>query len=372
MRISPLDGLLFFSVKILKCLDKRQTDLKYFDPKEVRNILVVSSTAIGDTLLSTPAIRAVRDRYPQANIIAHFNIRNAELFGNNPHVNGIVPYHGGYKRFFRTIREFRRHKFDLALIFHGNEPQATPMTYLSGARFILKVPRSREYGFLLSNTYNGFDNPMEHHVIDLRLKAASMAGCSEENREMTLVVDEEEESLIEAYVENLGVPKGAIIIGFQVGATADYKAWPEECFVELGRRLIAAGPMIRVVVIGSQQEKDTCASVAGKIGRGAVSSAGVIPLKSLGAMIRKMNILVTNDTGPMHMAVALGVKTVSLFCPTNAVNVAPSQDLHLHRVIRKEKPCDPCTAKKGCRKPLCMGQITVEEVYEAVRDMLGR
>ncbi|MEK7741828.1 MAG: glycosyltransferase family 9 protein, partial [Nitrospirota bacterium] len=70
MRNNPIDVLLFLLLKIVKFFDGRQTDLKYFDPEAVKNILVVSSTAIGDTLLSTPAIRSVRERYPQARIVA--------------------------------------------------------------------------------------------------------------------------------------------------------------------------------------------------------------------------------------------------------------------------------------------------------------
>lgn len=370
MRIHPVDGLLLLLMKLLKSLDRRKTDLGHFDPGGVRNILVVSSTAIGDTLLSTPAIRAVRKRYPHANIMAHFNVRNMELFEDNPHINGIIPYHRGYKRFLRTIWEFRKHRFDLVLIFHGNEPQATPMAYLSGARFILKVPRSREYGFLLSNTDNGFERPFEHHVIDLRLKTAFMAGCRDRNREMVLKVDKDQESFIEGYMESLGVPKDAIIVGFQVGAASDYKVWPGKYFVELGKRLTVGSPETRIVVIGSRQERDVCESVANEIGNGALSSARDLSLRSVGAMIKRMDVLVTNDTGPMHMAIALKIRTVSLFCPTNAVNVGPSQDLHLHRVIKKERPCDPCTSKKGCRRPFCMEMITVDEVYAAVKELL--
>jgi len=95
MRINPIDVLLFLQLKFLKFFDGRQTDLKYFAPEAVKNILVVSSTAIGDTLLSTPAIRAVRERYPRAKIAAHFNIKNMELFENNPHIDEIIPYYGG-------------------------------------------------------------------------------------------------------------------------------------------------------------------------------------------------------------------------------------------------------------------------------------
>src|SRR5271157_1918180 len=108
MRIHPFDSLLYLSLKIIKSLDKRQAGLECFDPAAVKNILIVSSTAIGDTLLSTPAIRAVREKYPEAKIIAHFSAGNAELFKNNPCIDGIVPYAGGYRKFIRTVREFRR------------------------------------------------------------------------------------------------------------------------------------------------------------------------------------------------------------------------------------------------------------------------
>src|SRR3990170_2499012 len=119
MKIRPLDSILYLFMKIVKTGDRRNADLKYFDPNKVKNILVVSSTAIGDTLLSTPGIKAVRGRYPHAKIIAHFNKANMEMFQNNPYIDGIIPYYGGYKKFFRTIKELRKYKFDLVLIFHG-------------------------------------------------------------------------------------------------------------------------------------------------------------------------------------------------------------------------------------------------------------
>ncbi len=317
MRIHPLDSLLYLSMKVMKSLDKRQTGLEHFNPAAVKNILVVSSTAIGDTLLSTPAIRAVRERYPQAKIIAHFNAGNAELFENNPDINGIIPYYGGYKKFFRTVRKFRRHNFDLALIFHGNEPQATPIAYLSGARFIIKTPISREYGFLLSNTSNGFDKPGEHHAIDVRMKTASFVGCSGRSREMVLVADEDDRAVASSYLSRLGTDENAIIIGLQVGAATLYKMWPHHKFVELGKRLLQLGPNIRILVTGSPRERKLCSTVAHEIGDRAFSTAAEVSLKTLRGLIERMDLLVTNDTGAMHMAIALKTKTISLFCPTS-------------------------------------------------------
>lgn len=369
MRIHPADGLLFLALKLLKSMDRRETDLRYFRPEDVKRILVVSSTAIGDTLLSTPAIRAARERYPAARIIAHFNVKNGELFENNPHIDGIIPYLGGYKKFFRTIREFRRQKFNLVLIFHGNEPQATPMAYLSGARFIVKIPISREYGFLLSNKHNGFDNPWDHHAIEVRLKAASLVGCREDDRTMVLVAEDEEREGILDYLRRKGVDGEKKIIGFQVGAASRYKEWPKERFVELGRRIHRCSPGIPIILTGSKEEKELCDFVAGQTGGLAVSTAGELSLRQLRALLKEMYFLVTNDTGTMHMAVALRTRTISLFCPTNSWGVGPVQDLYLHRVIRKDRPCNPCVSKR-CKNPYCMELITVDEVFDAVQEFL--
>ena len=344
--------------------------MEHFDPSSVKNILVVSSTAIGDTLLSTPAIRAVRERYPQAKIIAHFNAGNAELFENNPNIDGIIPYSGGYRRFVRTVREFRKHNFDLALIFHGNEPQATPMAYLSGARFILKVPISREYGFLLSNTSNGFDKPWDHHAIDVRMKTASFIGCRGENREMVLVADEVDRAAASAYLSGVGTDKNAILIGLQVGAATLYKMWPHHKFVELGKRLLQLDPNIRILVTGSPRERKLCSTVAHEIGNRAFSTAAEVSLKTLRGLIERMDLLVTNDTGAMHMAIALKTKTLSLFCPTNDWGTGPVQDLHLHMVIKKGMLCNPCITKK-CARPFCMDQIEVDEVFHSAKESLG-
>jgi len=367
MRIHPIDGLLFLSMRLLKSFDRRQIDLKYFDPDKIKNILVVSSTAIGDTLLSTPAIRAVREQYPHAKIIGHFNAKNMELFENNPHIDGIIPYYGGYKRFFKTIREFRRHKFDLALIFHGNEPQATPMAYLSGAKFIYKIPIPRQYGFLLSNTDNGFDNPWNHHAIDVRLKTASFAGCNGQNKEMVLIVDKNAEYFIDNFLESANITSQDLIVGFQAGAATKFKMWPEAKFIELGKRLLQYKPNIKIMVIGSRDEKDLCNFIAKSIGDRALSIAGRLSLKQLTALIKKLTALVTNDTGAMHMAIALRTRTVSMFCPTNAWGVGPLQDMHLHKVIQKDRPCNPCISKQ-CKKPFCMGLISTDEVFKSVSE----
>jgi lipopolysaccharide heptosyltransferase II len=363
MKLNIRENLLYLALKIIKKFDKRQTDLKYFNPEKVKTILIVSSTAIGDTLMSTPAIRAVRERYPEAKIIAHFNIKNMELFENNPHIDGIIPYYGGWKRLFKTVKEFRKHKFDVALILHGNEPQATPMAYLGGAKFILKVPIPKKFGFLLSNKINGFDNPWNHHAIDVRLKTASFIDCKTTNKEMLLFINKEEHEKIQKMLKNLDIGNEKKLICFQVGAANKFKIWPEEKFIELGKKLTEYDGNIIIFILGSKEEKIFCDTIAKKIGENSISLAGLLSLKELGALIELTDLLVTNDTGTMHIAIALKTKTISLFCPTYSWGVGPIQDLHLHKIIQKDRPCNPCLTKK-CKNPFCMNLIEVEEVFK--------
>lgn len=367
MRIHPADFLLYWIVKTLHSFDRRDRSLKGFKSEDVRTILIISSTGIGDTLLSTPAIRSIRQQYPGARIIAFLNFRNMELFADNPDVDIIIPFHGGYQRFLNTVRQFRNLRPDVAVILHGNEPQATPYCYFSGAKYIVKVPRSPEYGYMLSNPDNGISDINKVHCIDVRLKAASFIGCADANKRMTLNVDEKDEAFVDEYLKEHGINSDNILIGFQTGAAKRYKVWPDENFIDLGKKLLAGNAGIRIVLTGAPNEIKRCNYIAGQIGGKTLCTAGEIPLKHTRALIRRLSLLVTNDTGTLHMAIALGTRTVSLFCPTDYRCYGPLYDLHIHRVVAKEKPCVKCESAK-CREPFCMSSITTEEVFRVIED----
>lgn len=366
MRNNPIDVLLFLLLKIVKFFDGRQTDLKYFDPEAVKNILIVSSTAIGDTLLSTPAIRAVRERYPQARIVAHFNIKNMGLFENNPHIDEIMPYHGGYKKFFRTIMKLRRHKFDLALIFHGNEPQATPMAYLSGARFIIKVPNKNEYRFLLSNKNHALRWEELTPGVEQRLKAAELAGCRISDKRMILPIEKDGESAVNEFLENSGIRATDSIIGFQAGASTLSRMWFPGRFAELGKKLINSYPELKIIITGSPEEYDHCRKIANAIGEKAIVSAGKLPLKYIPALLRRFRVLVSGDTGIMHMSIAVGTPVIALFAVADAKKSGPYYDMEKHIVIQKERTCEPCASKK-CKHQICMENISIDEVFDAIK-----
>ncbi|MFO1233697.1 MAG: hypothetical protein U1E47_00890 [Rivihabitans pingtungensis] len=137
---------------LAKRLDRRQPDPAELGSATIQRILVVSCTAIGDTLMSTPAIRSLRLAYPHAHLTLLIHPAYRELFASLPGVNAMLGYRGGWKGFVRLALTLHRQSFDLAVILHGNEPQATPLAYLSGARWIFKLPNAgNPFQFLLSN-----------------------------------------------------------------------------------------------------------------------------------------------------------------------------------------------------------------------------
>lgn len=370
MRLKAADRFLYMYMLALKARDTRANGAELMKPSEVRSILVVSSTAIGDTLISTPAMRAVRKAFPKARVVALLNAANMELFSNNPNIDAIVPFHGGYSRFFRTARELRKYSPDLALVFHGNEPQATPLCYLSGARFIFKLPNDNEYNFLLSNRepvvgWNGLG-----HGIEARLATAALAGVLPDGPRMDLFIEDSDREAAREFLRSEGVSGNDIIMGFQPGASTISRQWFAERFAELGKRLLGSHPGLKIVLTGSPAERALCERIRAGIGEGVINSAGRLPLRQVPPLIENLSAFLTGDTGPMHIAITVGTPIVAMYAVADHRKTGPLVDMDRHVIIQKSRTCDPCVSKK-CGYQKCMEQISVNEVFGALMKALG-
>lgn len=368
MHIHPAETLLYLAMRLYKQFDRRPADTASLQPATVKNILLVSSTALGDALLSTPAFRSIRLAYPDAQVSLLLNVAYQELFEGHPDIDEIIPHYGRWRRFFRLAWALRRRHFDVVCILHGNEPQATPLAYLSGARFIFKLPNTSRFRFLLTNR-----EPLQTwsdlgHGIEQRLKVAKLAGGATTDFHMTLPVKTASEQEAAAILKAHGVDGGVPLLGLQPGASTTSRRWAPAHFVELGRRLLAAHPDLHIVVTGSPQETGLCREIAAAINDDrAWASAGEMPLRVLPGLIKRCFALVTGDTGPMHLAVAVKTPVVALFAVSDARRSGPACDLDRHIVIQKARTCNPCLSKR-CPYPLpiCMENITLDEVLTAV------
>lgn len=366
------DRLLLRYLRFLHARDRRDRDWRRFDPEKVTSLLAVSTTGLGDTVLSTPAIHALRRAFPKARIVGHVHEKYLALLDRHPDLDRVIPYRSTYNRryksFFATIKTFRQEGFDAVFILHGNDPQAVPMAYLSGAPFIFRRPAVGPFDFLLSHPSGESEYFREHAVIG-RLKTVAMAGCPIDDVRLRLSPAAGDHTGLNKILNALGLESDVSLIAFQVGASYPYKCWPPIHFQALGRALLQRDARRAVMILGHKKEKKLAGRIAQGISGRAFPLAGRLSLAQTVALIQKARLLVTNDTGPLHVAVALGTKTVSFFGPTDPALFGPLQDPEKHIVLYRKPECLSCRGKR-CRDPECLEAITVEEALEACETQL--
>ena len=381
MRLRLREPLLYRWLRLKRALDKRPRPAGELGTPAIRRILAISCTALGDTLLSTPGLRALRLTYPQAHITLLVHPALQTLFTGLAEVDELITYDGKWRGFARVARLLKRPGYDLAAIFHGNEPQATPLAYLSGARYVFKLPNNNRWNFLLSNREPVLAWDDLGHGIDQRLAVARLAGATGDySRRMTVPINAEGEIGVAQALAERGW-QAAPIVALQPGASTMSRRWPRSRFIEAARQLAELRPDLRFVVTGSPAEAALCQEVAAGIeaaaplagGTRAWASAGQLPLIALPALLQRASLLVTGDTGPMHLAIAVDTPVVALFAVSDPARSGPGYDLERHIVIRKWRTCDPCYSK-NCpyAEPICMDNISVAEVIAAVDCILSR
>ena len=362
--------MLLWLLRLLKQFDRRDTSIVAFAPERVRSILLISSTALGDTVVSTAAMVAIRHRYPEARITALIHHAYVDLFNRMPELDQVVTYQGGYRHFLRTAWQLRKAGCDLALILHGNEPQATPLAYLSGARFIFKLPNVSAFRFLLSNQEPVLSWKDLGHGLQQRLRVAQLAGAETNGARMQLPQSPADQDLILAWLHSKGIGAQATLIGFQVCASSRGRMWPAEQFVALARHLLGLPGNRHIVITGAPNEAAYCQSVAEAIGESAISTAGAFPVRQLPALVGCLAVLVTGDTGTLHVAVAVGTPIIGLFAISRPEISGPAYDLDRHVTIYRPSPDQAVRSKSDDQRSI--GQITVAEVAAAVEEVLAR
>lgn len=284
----------------------------------------------------------------------------APLFEGLEAVDEIVLFHGGYRKFIRTVRALRKVRPQAALLLHSNAPQDIPMAVLSGARIILKPPTTSEYRHYLSCQCAA----KPQHTIEDRLDLVRLIG----GRKLTARM-----SLPSRYAAGrqglLRDLAGKRIIGFQPGASNKSRMWPSENFASLADRLTHSMNETEIVITASQKERSLAQRIIDLCATDHIRHVGIYDVQQLPFLVREFSLLVTNDTGTMHLAIALGVPALCLFGPTSAELIGPYQDLERHRVIQKTGMSMTGIPKKK-RTDSTMRLITVDEVYQTALEML--
>ncbi|MCP5506602.1 MAG: glycosyltransferase family 9 protein [Chlamydiales bacterium] len=316
------------------------------------HLLIVSTTGLGDSLWGTPALKALRKQFPQGYIALLTSPIGEQLYRNNPNLDEIfVLKNRSLLSAFKLLPKLRMREFDTAYIFHTSQRPILPLVTLAGPSTIIGTQGiNKGLDFLLTSSF-----PLSHqHEIERRLELVDAKG---EDPKMELFLTEEENQASLSLLPDL-----PLVIGMHPGAKDKFKQWNPKYFIELGRKLVNEKGA-KILVTGDPSEKVLADEIASHI-PGATSLAGKLPVRVTAALIEKLDLYITNDTGPMHLSFAMGTPTFALFSPTDPTLCGPYQINH-GMIIQKPKSCTPCI-RKLCASPFCMEQISPQTVYEAI------
>lgn len=321
-------------------------------------ILLVRLSSMGDVILTTPAIRAVRETFPDATLIYLTNDLYVPLLRWNPFLDGVIPVNRNQTNrslhaVIRLWKTLERERFDISVDFQRKMKTAC-LTWGG------KIPR-RIGGTRLDTDLV----PLDPHgyAADRALAALKPLGISRQKGRLEVFSSEEEKEEATRRLRTIGMEPDRPTLGVFPGAGWRPRAWMPERFAEVARRFLVERDG-QVLVVGTSQEQDLVEKMIHRLPK-RVGTLFDLPLGVLAAILSRCDVFLSNDTGPMHLAVAVGTPTVALFGPGNFDRFAPQQTPH--RALRETIACSPCKQfQNHCRNNACMQLISVESVWEAV------
>jgi heptosyltransferase-2 len=333
--------------------------------QSIRKIFIRSTNWIGDAVMTTPAMGAVREAFPGAEIVIAANPTVAELLRHHPHCDRLLVYdkkgpHQGLGDLLRFCREIRKEKFDLAILFQ-NAIEAAIIAFLA------RIPRRAGYntdcrGFLLTHKVMGWRAARRFHHTDYYLNMLAGLGIQGGNGCLQLLCTEEELAWAREQLSD------GEWVAINPGATyGSAKRWLPERFAEVADA-IAEEYSARILLIGGPNEDWIAKEVAANMHTQPLNLAGKTIVRELMALLSQCRLLVTNDSGPMHVAAAFGVPIVAIFGSTDHTTTSPLSPSC--RIVRKPTTCAPCLQTDCPTDHRCMTAVSVTDVFGAARHIL--
>jgi heptosyltransferase-3 len=342
--------------------------------EHIERILIVRTDRLGDVVLSLPMLSLLREAFPNAHLAMLLRRYTGEIVEGNPYLNKIIWYDDGPSLIpFATIADrLRNERFDAAVVVH-------PTPRLAWLMFRADIPLRigtgyRYYSVLFNRRVYEHRKDARRHELEYNLNLLKELGC----RPPEAIGPEDFAVHIPARaIERVARLLSAVLIGnrrvvlIHPASGGSAHDWPLESFGDLARRL-AADPGIKVVVTGGKGEESRAEAVVRRSEGQAVSLAGVLDLKELAALCRRASLFISNSTGPLHVAVAVGTPVVGLYPQRTAMSPRRwGPYAGRKRVFVPDKPldCRDCEGR-GNTDCACMASISVDMVLKGARELL--
>lgn len=344
------------------------------------NILIVKTSAIGDVTHTLPALNAIRDYYPHAHISWLVEEASQDIITGHHALDQILVsrrkhwikeiLHGdrktAIKEIFQFIRNLRKIKYDLIIDFQN---------LLKSSLFIALARAHKKAGYGVGMAHSEYSYivlnhripavPMEYHAIYRELILIEKLGIPVKNIRFDLPVSDADRQAITDVLYREGALRQMPIIAINPMATWDTKLWNHTKFSKVADQCVSWG--YQVVFTGSHDDMNGVNDIQNQMKFQSINLCGKTSLKSLAALYERSALLLTTDTGPMHIAAAVRCPVVAIFGSTAPWRTGPFGKIH--DIVRVELPCSPCL-KKTCSSHDCMKKISVDMVLASVQKKL--
>ncbi|MBU0634835.1 MAG: lipopolysaccharide heptosyltransferase II [Candidatus Omnitrophica bacterium] len=337
----------------------------------MKKILVVNVNWLGDVLFSTPALRALREKEPQAHISCLVLPRCEEILRNNPRICEIIIYdeYGKHRSFWAKLKfilMLRKKRFDTVFTLHPSLRRAM-IGFLAG------IPNRFGYNtkgraWLLTRAVLPPDEPV--HKIDYFLHLFKELEIEAFDRKYEFFISAENRKKAGELLSELKIgPEDKFVI-LNPGGNWALKRWPSGYFAKLGDKLINETG-VRVVIVGAKKDRELAAMVKVKMNWMPNILCGKTNLGELAALMERAACVVSADSGPMHIACAVGANTVAIFGPTSPELTGPWGQEKV-KVLQEDIGCAVPCYELTCTDNRCMQAVSPETVYNCVLQFINK
>jgi len=344
--------------------------------REIKRVVVRGTNWVGDSVITVPALRALRRVLPQTHITLVLRPGAKGLFADTDFIDDLLVY--DRRNMFSVlsqVRAWRKQRFDLAILFQ-NAFEAALIPFLAGVPLRLGYATESRQA-LLSHPIPLPEWRSERHevfyylylITALEQLLFQSSTICEAEPDATLHISSERKLEAAKFLATFGVKDNQSVVAICPGSiNSRAKRWPAESYAALADRLLEDRK--QVVIVGSKDELDVTEAVVSKMRQKPVVLTGKTTIDQLTALLGLADLVVTNDTGPAHIAAALGRPTLVIFGPTNPLTTRPFSGQA--EILRHPPDCAPCMLRDCPIDHRCMTAISVDEVVEHSRAILKR
>jgi heptosyltransferase-2 len=340
-----------------------------------KRILIARTDRLGDVVLSTPVIRHMRKLFPYAHIAFMVRPENRDVVANNPHLDEVIVYDKrmAQRSFWSTVKfglMLRKKKFDTAIALH-------PTNRVHIMLFLAQIPQrigyDRKMGFLLTKKIPHSKQEGGRHEVDYNFSLLERSGfdVGKADRRPYMITTDNDKHLVGSVQKDSGI--GDNIIAVHPGASCPSKRWPPDRFAHTAD-VLSERYHCDIVLVGGDETSKYSKLVSSGMKHKAVDLTGMLLVGELAELLSRCRLFISNDSGPVHVAVAVGTPVIAIFGRKDPglspVRWGPLGDRDI--VLHKDVGCETCLAHNCEIDFACLKAVTVDEVTMAAEKILGK